>query len=99
MHSTYNINTSLSFKKCITNDPSQVAGFEIFVFIFNDYSEWRKKLWHCSRQYTIPLTFKRWLTTSHIKLHYGLFLQHYVKPVELCLFHKRPQLTPIIILI
>ena len=46
-----------------------------------------------SRQYTIPLTF-----TSHVKLHYHLFLQHYVKSAELCLFHKTPQLTPILIL-
>jgi len=44
MHGTYNINTFLLFKSCITNDTSQVAGFAIFVFIFNDYSEWRKKL-------------------------------------------------------
>jgi hypothetical protein len=42
MHGTYNIKTFLTFKKCITNDTSQVGGFATFVFVFNDYSEWGK---------------------------------------------------------
>jgi hypothetical protein len=38
----------LAFKNHITDCILQVLAFFIFVFIFNDYSKWGKKLWHCA---------------------------------------------------
>jgi hypothetical protein len=64
----------MNFKNVITSRTSQVSGFSIFVFIFNVYSEWKKKSDTLLRNTRVPLDMQK-TTDLHRKcarhLRYG----------------------------